>query len=180
MVPLTSLDPLINFWPGALPFYLSLWVYVPLVPALLVDRRDLGVHAAGAAALSIIGLGLFHLFPTAVPPSDIDWSRHAGLAFLKTADASGNACPSLHVAFAVFTAGWLGYRLRQLGAGRLTLSLNGIWCGAILYSTVAIRQHVVLDVLAGAALGGLVAGASLRWRRRACTPSVGMAAVQRN
>jgi membrane-associated phospholipid phosphatase len=44
-------------------------------------------------------------------------------------------------------------------------ALNWIWCLGILYSTVATRQHVFLDVLAGAALGAVIAVASHRSRR---------------
>ena len=40
-------------------------------------------------------------------------------------------------------------------------SLNALWCVGILYATLAIRQHVALDMLAGSALGGLVGWLSL-------------------
>jgi len=167
LVPLTAVDRWIGFWPGALPLYLSLWLYVSLAPALLVVRRELVSYGLAALGLSLAGLGIFYVWPTAVPRSDIDWSQHPALAFLKSADASGNACPSLHVAFAVFTAIWLGRLLPQLGAGRLIRLLNWLWCLGILYSTIAIRQHVVLDVIAGAGLGAVFAAVHLRWLRSA-------------
>jgi membrane-associated phospholipid phosphatase len=69
------------------------------------------------------------------------------------------------VAFAVFTAVWFERLLRQMGAGRLVRALNWLWCLGILYSTVAIRQHVWLDVLAGAVLGATVAVVHLRLLR---------------
>jgi len=167
LVPLTAVDRWIGFWPWALPLYLSLWLYVSLAPALLIDRRELVSYGLVALGLSLVGLGLFYLWPTAVPRADIDWSQHPGLAFLKSADASGNACPSLHVAFAVFTAVWLGRLLTQMGAGRWFRLLNWLWCLGILYSTIAIRQHVALDVLAGAGLGAVFAAGHLRWLRGA-------------
>ena len=163
IVPLTAVDRLVGFWPGALPLYFSLWLYVSLAPALLIDRRELVSYGLAAVALSVTGLGIFLLWPTAVPRPDIDWSQHPAFAFLKSVDASGNACPSLHVAFAVFTAVWLGRLLRQMGAGRLIRATNWLWCLGILYSTVASRQHVALDVLAGAVLGATVAVVHLRW-----------------
>jgi membrane-associated phospholipid phosphatase len=94
--------------------------------------------------------------------SDADWSQHPAFAFLQKVDASGNACPSLHVAFAVFTAVWLGRLLRQMSAGRRVCAFSWLWCLGILYSTVAIRQHVVFDVIAGAGLGAVVAVVHLR------------------
>ena len=164
-MPLTVVDRLIGFRPQALPLYLSLWFYVSLAPALLVDRRELVSYGLAAVGLSIIGLSLFLFWPTAVPASDVDWSRHPAFAFLKSADAAGNACPSLHVAFAVFTAVWFARLLPQLGAGRGLRALNWLWCLGILYSTIATRQHVFLDVLAGAALGAVAAAVHLRWLR---------------
>ncbi len=166
VMPLTRMDRLVGFHAGALPLYLSLWLYVSLVPALLVDRRELVAYVLAAGALSLAGLTLFYLWPTTAPKAGIDWSQHPSLAFLQSVDASGNACPSLHVAFAVFTAVWLERLLQQMGAGRLGHMLNGLWVLGILYSTVAIRQHVVLDVLAGAGLGLGVAAANLRMLRR--------------
>ena len=156
VMPLTAIDRLVVFQPAALPLYLSLWVYVSLAPALLLDRREFAAYGGGAVALSLIGLGVFVFWPTAVPRPEVDWSLHPTFAFLKSADAAGNACPSLHAAFAVFTAIWFGRLLREMGVGRLVRACNWLWCLGILYSTVAIRQHVSLDALAGAALGAAV------------------------
>jgi len=166
LMPLTAVDRWIGFQPWTLPLYLSLWVYVSLVPALIVDRREL-ISCGGAwVALSVVGLGIFLLWPTAVPPADVNWSQHPSLAFLKAADAAGNACPSLHVAFAVFSAVWLGRLLRAMRAGPVARTLNWLWGLGILYSTIATRQHVSLDVLAGVALGALVAAGHLWWLGR--------------
>jgi membrane-associated phospholipid phosphatase len=165
-VPLTAVDRWIGFQPAALPLYLSLWLYVSLAPALLTDRRELASYGLAWVVLSAAGLGIFLCWPTAVPPSDIDWSHHPSFAFLKSADAAGNACPSLHVAFAVFSAVWFARLLRQVNAGRMVGALNWLWCAGILYSTIATRQHVSLDVLAGAVLGAGVAAGHLGWLRR--------------
>ena len=165
IMPLTAIDRLIGFQPSALPCYLSLWFYVTLPPMLMVDRRELLSYAVASVVLSAIGLGIFLVWPTAVPSPDIDWSLYPQFAHLKSADASGNACPSLHVAFAVFTAAWFERILLQLGAGRILRALNWLWCTGIMYSTVAVCQHVVLDVIAGTALGSLVAVIHLRWVR---------------
>jgi membrane-associated phospholipid phosphatase len=42
--------------------------------------------------------------------------------------------------------------------------LNAAWFFVIVYSTLAIKQHVALDVAAGALLGSIFVLASLRWR----------------
>jgi membrane-associated phospholipid phosphatase len=160
-IPLTAVDRMIGFWPEALPFYVSLWLYVVLPPAFLKNRRELGSYGLAVIGLSVIGFGIFLFWPTASPKFEMNWSQHPTFAFLKTVDASGNACPSLHVAFAVFTAIWCRHLLREMGAGCLVRALNWLWCLGILYSTIALRQHVALDVLAGAALGAAVAALHL-------------------
>ena len=161
-IPLTAIDRLVGFCPETLPLYVSLWVYVVLPSMFLKNRRELGSYGLAVVGLSAIAFVFFLFWPTALPKFEMDWSQHPSVSFLKTVDASGNACPSLHVAFAVFTAIWLGYLLREMGAGRLVRALNWLWCLGILYSTMAIRQHVALDVLAGAALGTIVGALHLR------------------
>jgi len=66
------------------------------------------------------------------------------------------------VATAVFSAVWLGHLLKSIGAPRLLMASNWLLCAAIVWSTLATRQHVFLDVLAGAALGLIFAALSLR------------------
>src|SRR5713226_8511083 len=88
----------------AIFLYASLWVYVSLGSTLTKDGRELAAWAALSFAMVVIGLGIFMVLPTKVPDFAIDWSRYPSLEFLKRADVSGNACPSLHAAFSVFTA----------------------------------------------------------------------------
>ena len=84
-------------------------------------------------------------------------------SWLKQTDPAGNACPSLHVAFAVFTARWVDFLFKRLRAGPVLHVLNWTWSLAIIYSTIATRQHVAIDVLAGAALGAIIAAFHLNW-----------------
>jgi hypothetical protein len=163
IMPLTCVDRHIGFWPETLPLYFSLWIYLSLAPALLNDGRELVSIAVAAVAMSLVGLGIFLFFPTAVPPTLVDWSLHPGFGFLKSADAAGNACPSLHVAFAVFAGAWMGRLLRLMGSGWGVRALNALWCAGIVFSTMATRQHVFLDVIAGAALGGAATWANFKY-----------------
>jgi membrane-associated phospholipid phosphatase len=164
-IPFTAVDRWIGFQPGALPLYLSLWLYVSLAPALLSDRGELVSYGVAAMGLSIIGFGIFLFWPTQMPWPPANWPPSSPFAFLKSVDASANACPSMHAAFAVFTAIGFERILRQMGAGRLVRALNWLWCLGILYSTIAVRQHVSLDILAGAVLGAAVAVAHQRLNR---------------
>jgi membrane-associated phospholipid phosphatase len=169
IMPITWLDRLVPFQPMAMPLYISLWVFVSLPPALLATRRELFIYGGGMTATCTIGLLIFYFWPTAVPVADIDWALYPGVDYLKSLDAAGNACPSLHVATAVFSAIWLHFSLSRFTAPRWLLALNWAWCTGIAYSTVATRQHVVVDVLAGLLLGGMVAYLSLRQHGRSQT-----------
>jgi len=164
VMPITLLDRLIGFQPLALPMYLSLWVYVSLPPALLATPRELYGYAMAMLGACLAGLIAFYFWPTVVPAADIDWAQYPDVAFLKSMDASGNACPSLHVATAVFSGIWLHHLLRRFGAPLWILILNWMWCIGIVYSALATRQHVAVDMLAGLALGVLAAYLSLRYR----------------
>ena len=163
VMPAIWLDRWIGFAPLALPIYLSLWFYVSLLPALLTARAELYRYALSMALMCIVGLAIFYAWPTAAPAPDIDWSRYPDMEFLKNIDASGNACPSLHVATAFLSAAWFHRVLRRFGAPGWVLAGNGLWCAAIVYSTVAVRQHVAVDALGGLLLGAVAAWLSLRW-----------------
>jgi len=162
LMPLTALDRWLPFSAAAFPVYASLWVYVSLPPALLVNLRQLLLFGAWMAALCAFCLGIFWVFPTAVPAAGIDWTLYPQMAVIKDMDAGGNACPSLHVASAVFAAAWLERLWRALAAPWLLRALNVAHCLAILWSTLATRQHVVLDVAAGLLVGLAFALPALR------------------
>ena len=168
VMPLTALDRLIPFTASALPVYVSLWLYVGFAPGLLPTLRQAAVYGLWAAGLCGLGLALFYLYPTAVPPPvpAIDTAAHIGFALLQGVDASGNACPSLHVASAVFTGAWVARLLKDCHAPLVLQTFNAVWMLAIVWSTLATRQHVALDAAAGALLGAAFAAASLWWHCR--------------
>jgi len=166
-MPLTIVDRLVPFLPASLPLYLSLWVYVSLPPSLIVERRELERYGLAIGLVCLTGLACFLLWPTAVPRTVLDWQGFPGSDLLQGIDKAGNACPSLHVATAVFSAVWMHRILGQLVAPRWSKGVNLIWAAAIVLSTLSTRQHVFLDVLAGTALGLAGAALLLAWQRRA-------------
>lgn len=171
IMPLTPIDHWVSFLPQSLPVYLSLWLYVSLPPALIWSRPVLFGYGVSIAGVCAVGLLIFWQWPTAVPPPEIDWAHYPGFGALKAVDGTGNACPSLHVATAVFSGIWLHFLLRQMGLSRRWQWGNALWCAAIVLSTLTTRQHVFWDAAAGAALGVGVAWPSLavlwRWEARA-------------
>ena len=156
VMPLTPLDHWVGVSDDAMLLYGSLWFYISLAPAFAKDKAELWACARDAALMAAVGLVVFWLFPTVVPAFGVDWAQYPALQFLKSADAGGNAFPSLHVAFAVFAAVQLGRQLRSVGAPAWVHAVNVLWAVGIVYSTLATRQHVLLDVLGGALLAGAV------------------------
>lgn len=165
VMPLTWLDGAVAFVPQALWVYLSLWLYVGVAPGLLSSFRDLLRYTAWIGALCLAGLACFYFWPTAVPRLALDLSAYPGFALLQGVDAPGNACPSLHVATAAFTALWVEHVLRSIGAPPWLRGCNALWVGAIVWSTMATRQHVAWDVAGGLLLALVFAVLSLagRW-----------------
>ena len=153
LMPVTALDHWIDFAPRALLVYVTLWVYISLPPGLLDCRRDLLRYYAGVAALALAGMAVFLFWPTASPRPAIDWTQYPVFGPLLAVDRSGNALPSLHAAFAVFTAIWFDRLLRHPGDRGAVRALSWLWCLGILYSTLATKQHVAVDVVAGIAFG---------------------------
>jgi len=162
VMPEIALDHWVGFTPLAFPVYVSLWVYVALAPALLGSFGALLRYGIWVALLCAVCLSLFWAFPTQVPEVNLDWANYPGMDLLKSVDSSGNACPSLHVASAVFSALWLRRLLKTMRAPDGWARASDLVCLAITWSTLATRQHVALDAIAGAAMGWLFAWLSLR------------------
>ncbi|MFW5440720.1 MAG: phosphatase PAP2 family protein [Methylophilaceae bacterium] len=167
LIPLSFVDNLISFQPIALPLYLSLWVYVGIPLVLMASKRELFEFTTAISLMCITGLAIFYYWPTTIAPANIDWRLHPSVSFLKSIDAAGNACPSLHVASAFFSGIWTARLLKHFKAPHWTRALNVIWGAGIIYSTLATRQHVALDVLGGLILGyiAILLVSITYWRR---------------
>ena len=155
-MPLLAPDQWTPLIPSSAWAYFSLWIYICMPSSLMCRVGDLGRYLMGAFLLSVIGLSFFYFLPTSVPTGETDWSLYPVLAFLKSSDASGNACPSLHVAFSVYAACWLARILPALGGSSVWCGLNWLWCVLIVFSTMTTKQHVFVEVLCGAGLGVIV------------------------
>jgi len=175
VMPVTWVDELIGFQPLSFPLYAFLWFYISLGTALAKDLRELATFGIVSLGMSVVGLAIFMILPTRAPDFGIDWSLYPSMQSLKSVDVGGNAFPSLHAAFCVFTAVVLHAQLASLGAARGLRAGNLLLCAGILYSTVATRQHVALDAVAGAALGGVASLAYLGALARGSRGHAGLA-----
>jgi membrane-associated phospholipid phosphatase len=163
-MPVTTLDLLIPFQPHALLAYVSLWIYVGAGPGLQRTFTEIAVYSLWMGGLCITGLAIFYFWPTQTPALTLDPSTTSAFTVLHRLDKAGNACPSMHVAAAIFTFGRIDEVLRSTRSPLWLRLVNAAWFVVIAYSTLAVKQHVALDVAAGALLGLVFLVPSLRWR----------------
>ena len=175
-VPMTPIDHWIGVSELALLPYASLWLYVSLGPALATGAASLRTYVRDAFTIAGLGLAVFWLFPTTTPGFGVDWAAYPALQLLKASDVGGNAFPSLHVAFAAYTAVVIERELRSVAAPSWVRGCNWFWCVAIVYSTLATRQHVLVDVLGGLFLTWF---AFRIWRSRAVKQLFGAAVADK-
>jgi len=164
-LPPTSFDRWLPFQAWAFWPYVSQWVYVCLPAALQPDLKTLLRHGLAAGGLCIIGIGFYYYLPTSFTLAGGNWPADHPGAFLAQADQARNVFPSMHVAFACFSAVWVRSALRSIGAPGWLQALNLAWAMTIIYSTLAIKQHILWDVAAGVVLGLLWGWGTCRWAR---------------
>ena len=132
--------------------YLSIFFLMPIGPLLMADRKQLLRYGLGMLFIEAVAYAVFAIWPTWCPrPSEV--GTNAAYRVLVTFDAPLNAFPSLHAAFALFSALCAGRVLSELGCHYLWKAGIGVWTGLILLGTLLTKQHTVADITAGAVLG---------------------------
>ena len=151
-MPLTGFDRWLPFLPGTVYLYESLWLITAIGPSLMASREELYAYCRGVLAVGATSFTFFLLCPTSSPrPLDLSGANTA-YRVLTGIDNELNAFPSLHVALAVFSAA-CAYAVLPGNWRRWTGRLIWVWALGITVSTLLTKQHVVADVVAGAALG---------------------------
>jgi hypothetical protein len=169
----TPLDALVPFDPGWAAAYLSVCLLVPLFPLLARHREEVWRFGRGIGWLCLPCFVCFLLAPMPGPrpaPAPAD-----GLyGWLIGVDATWNSFPSLHAGLVAFSFlyGWRILGASLSGTGRRALAIVSLaWAGAILYGTLATKQHWVADLPAAFVLA--FAAHRLAWRgtERSATPA---------
>ena len=160
-VPVTWLDRAVPFAPTPWAWvYLSQFLFTGPLPLLLTTREDIRRYSVSLAAMSSAGFAVFFFFPTPGPrPADLGGS--VAMEWIAAGDGALNALPSLHAAFVVCMSA-LAWRMFGRAHPLRVVAVAVAWGGAILFSTLATKQHYALDLVAGAALGWLADW--LAWR----------------
>jgi membrane-associated phospholipid phosphatase len=146
-LPLDRQIPLLSgfIWP-----YLLCYVF-PFLPLVVVkdwhrfNKALLAIILANAAAFLV-----YFLLPIAFPRPDLGATlsdRALALQFQYDFKPGANKLPSLHVTYA-----WIVYLVcRKQGLGRFREGLIFLTAMLVSVSTLFVKQHILLDVLAGAA-----------------------------
>lgn len=146
----SPIDERIPYWPGWVWIYSFLYYPAILYVGIVVESPGQFTHLA-ISYLLLLGfqVAFFLTFPVVTPE---DWrarNQHRTLserflAFVQSVDARSNCFPSMHVSVAMLTAMHL---YPKLGAWAVAFPvLIGLSC-------LFTKQHYLVDIPAGAALG---------------------------
>jgi membrane-associated phospholipid phosphatase len=146
--PELALDRAVPLQPAWMFVYGSLYVFVVILPLLVVRQQELARRAMRAYLTVMITAYIgFLLFPTLAPrPEDVvgDGFSAWTLRIAYSIDPPHGCFPSLHVAYS-FVSALTCYRVHR-GVGIAA----AVWAALIGVSTLYTKQHYVVDVVAGA------------------------------
>ncbi len=168
-VPELALDRAVPFEPAWAVVYSSLYLFA-FLPLFVVTPQALLRRAVLAYLMAVVLAYVgFAAYPVAAPrPHSV--TGHDFFAwcvrFIYWLDTPYNCFPSLHVAYS-FLAAFTCYRVNR-GVGLVALA----WASLIGISTLFIKQHFLVDVLAGVFLAYAASLVFLRTYPRSAIPEI--------
>ena len=154
------LDQAIPFLPDTAWIYQSLFLLLPLAAYLQPNREALLRFATGFCWMVLGFSACFWLWPTQLAePVSHAGSNWAYQHLVKALDGPRNAFPSLHAALTVYAGTGIVSLYRKQTWVVISILL---WSGLLLLSTLTTKQHVLPDLLAGAAVGLVIAVFAIR------------------
>ncbi|HVU27018.1 MAG TPA: phosphatase PAP2 family protein [Verrucomicrobiae bacterium] len=151
-MPSSFCDRLIPFLPQTVWIYLSIDFLMPIGPFLMNRRQQIFRYAFGIVLIGAIADVIFLFWPTSCPRPNAG-GTNAVYQTLVSIDNSFHAFPSLHAAFAVYSAMCGTMVMRELSNSKIWQIVFWLWVFLILLATLTTKQHVILDILGGSALG---------------------------
>lgn len=150
----TPLDALIPLVPVFVIPYLS---FIPLVfvvvPLLAIRSKQVFMsYAIAVFAAQMVLNALYLLVPATVSRPEVTGTDVFSVLLRDLVwglDEPINTFPSNHVALSVIAI----LALAQLGLNRRLVLVLQLWLAVICISTLLVHQHIIWDVLAGAAIG---------------------------
>lgn len=150
--PVLSVDGWIPFQPAWAVMYQSVFIVHTLALWLPRDPERVKHYARNVAFAFACAAGVFWFYPTLSPrPAEPGSPLYHWL--ISGVDGPRNAVPSLHAAMGLLALATLFGHFRACRVSLWWRVALALWWIALLYSTLATRQHRVLDLLAGTCLG---------------------------
>jgi|SRR4051794_25366574 hypothetical protein len=139
-LPCTWVDAAVPFSGAWIYPYESLWLLFQVL-WLVPSSGQLWQYTRGFAVVCGVSFAVFVMLPTAAPRPIV----HAtGLyALLVGFDSPLNAFPSLHVGLTAYT---VFFAYRPLGVSATAVAVLTLWAGLIVWSTLGLKQHWVVDL----------------------------------
>lgn len=150
---MSRIDSAIPFIPGTIWIYLS--DYILFFVLYLLIKNLLTVHKLFYSIIFLQGVSvaIFLVWPTTYPrglfpmPENLDVVTYYIFDSLRQTDTAANCCPSLHISCVFMTV------LISRDERRKFFPLFLLWGTAIAISTLTTKQHYLIDIIAGLALG---------------------------
>lgn len=149
ILPMTWIDQAAGFDPQWVWIYQSVYLLTASLPWLADERAHLKRYLIGFATLAAVSFAIFVFLPTRCPRSDLEHATGM-YRLLLLYDGPYNAMPSLHVGFLFFTLCFV--RRIQAPISRIFWWTLIVWSASIAWSTLAVKQHYAVDLVAGVAL----------------------------
>ena len=157
------IDRLLPFLDWSVVAYLSIYLLMPIGPFLMKRREEIVCYSIGVVSLGIVADLVFLFWPTVCARPDAPGANPIYRALVQF-DRPYHAFPSLHAAFAIYSA-LCGMRVfGEMGIRNLVRAVFSIWALVILIATLTTRQHVFIDIVAGSFLGFAAYFAVFKWR----------------
>jgi membrane-associated phospholipid phosphatase len=153
---LTTIDQNIPFLPWTIWIYVSGLIYMPIAYHFNRSVVSINKHAYTFSSLVILSSTIFWFYPTVYPrelfpvPDSTNEPTYLLLTWIRQIDSPTNCTPSLHVSIAYLLA--LGFR----EISKKYFPWIFLWASLIALSTLTVKQHYVVDVLAGIAVAILL------------------------
>jgi len=163
-LPMTIVDRLVPFDPGWVYVYVSMYVMLLIPPLLTTRGESLWRYTISATIMFLAAAVFFVLWPVEYPRPALTgvapWVYHIVISL----DRPVNSIPSLHAGLVAYTLFFAARALDDVPVGmrRSILWVGTTWSAAILYATLATKQHYLLDLPAGVLLAWLAH--ALAWR----------------
>lgn len=143
------LDRMIPFNPYSIIPYFSLYILIPLAFFKCQPKKIITL-TNGFCLISLMATSIYFIFPTTI--NRVGVVENSGFLYIFIGlfyqiDTSFNCFPSQHCALAILCTACL------MATDKLINSMYFLWCLLILWSTVAVRQHLAIDLIGGIFLG---------------------------